>query len=190
MAEYNSSIDLFNLTTQGLVNESRIQFNSTSTVPNVIKPVDNWSLVKNDPAFKIAQSVNLYGYRAIYGTSTVLNAIIFVTMLSSQKLRHNSSGILIILLAVLEFVDSLLRVLNHVLSFGLCMTQEFVNAFIIFVGNNLIMVIAINRFALVCFPFKHRPVTSIKSTLIQIAVLAVVGLVANSYLFAVDYVFL
>ena len=187
MADYNSSI--FNLTTQGLVNESSIQFNSTATVPNVIKPVDNWSLVKNDPAFKIALSINLYGYRAVHGTATVLNAIILITMLSSQKLRHNSSGILIIFLAILEFIDSLLRLLNHVFLLGLCMAHEFFNSFIIFVGNNLILLIAINRFALVCFPFKHRPVTNIRSTLIQIAVLAVTGVAATSYLFAVDYVF-
>ena len=187
MADYNSSI--FNLTTQGLVNESSIQFNSTATVPNVIKPVDNWSLVKNDPAFKIALSINLYSYRVVHGTATVLNAIILVTMLSSQKLRRNSSGILIIFLAILEFIDSLLRLLNHVFLLGLCMAHEFFNSFIIFVGNNLILLIAINRFALVCFPFKHRPVTNIKSTLIQIAVLTVIGVAATSYLFAVDYVF-
>ena len=187
MAESNSSF--FNLTTQGLMNESSIQFNSTATIPNVTKPVDNWPLVKEDPDFKIAQSVNFYSYRAIHASGTLLNLIVFVTMLSSHKLRHNSSGILIILLAVLEFVDSLLRFLNHFLVFGLCQAHEFVIAFTIFVGNNLILLIAINRFALVCFPFKHRHVTNIKSTLIQIAVLAVTGLGANSFLFAVDFIY-
>ena len=193
MAESNSSFfnmttqghsGSFNLTTQG---ESSIQFNSTATIPNVTKPVDNWPLVREDPAYKIALSVNFYSYRTIIALGTLLNAIVFVTMLSSHKLRHNSSGILIILLAVLEFVDCLLRFLNHFLVFGLCQAHEFVIAFMIFVGNNLILLIAINRFALVCFPFKHHPVTSIKSTLIQIAVLAVTGLGANSFLFAVDF---
>ena len=187
MTESNTSF--FNFTTQGQMNEFSIQFNSTTTIPNVTKPVDNWPLVRENPGYKIAMDVNFYTYRAIYGSGTLLNAIVFVTTLSSQKLRHNSSGILIILLAVLEFVDSLLRVLNHVFVFGLCQAHEFVIAFMIFVGNNLILLIAINRFALVCFPFKHQPVTNIKSALIQIAVLAATGHGANSFLFAVEYIF-
>ena len=187
MAESNSNF--FNLTTQGQVNESGIQLNSTATIPNVTKPVDNWSLVKEDPAYKTAVDVNFYSYRAIHASGTLLNAIVFVTMLSSQKLRHNSSGILIILLAVLEFMDSLYRFLKQTLVFGICQFHEIFIGFMIFVGNNLILLIAINRFALVCFPFKHRPVTNIKSTLIQIAILAVTGLGANSYLFAVDFFF-
>ena len=187
MAESNSSF--FNFTTQGQMNESSIQLNSTATIQNVTKPVDNWPLVREDPAYKIAQKFNFYSTRAIHGSSTLLNAIVFVTMLSSPKLRHNSSGILIILLAALEFVDSLLRVLYYFIPFSLCQAHEFVNAFIIVVGNNLILLIAINRFALVCFPFKHQAVTSIKSTLIQVAILAVTGLGANSFLFAVDFIY-
>ena len=181
---YTSSYDL---TSQSHINESNLN-NSTTVGPNIITTVQSiWKRVSSHPQYLIARSVNFYGDRVINSLGTLFNAVILITMLSSRHLRHNSSGILIILLAILELFDAIFRIcVREVDLYGLCVILEFVRGFLIFMGNNVILLIAINRFALVCFPLRHHQVTDIKATLIQITVLALIGFGANSFLFAVN----
>ena len=178
MAGFNSTI--VNLTTN--------MSNLTTTDPNITTTADIWTYVREDPMYLIAESINIYTYQVIISLGTLLNAVILVTMMSSLQLRNNSSGFLIIWLASFELVDCIARIYyKYFDSISSCRFQELFFGVIIFVANNTILLIAINRFALVCFPFKHRRFTDMKPTIIQVAVLPVLGFGANCFLFGVKF---
>ena len=128
---------------------------------------------------------------AFYITTMVLNLIavitnllVVVTISASIKQWKYSMGILMLTLAVCDTVLNLMHLIRYIFYFSVNHTM------IVFVVYHLIpifrqlsillmLAFSLNRYALVCKPFTHHRITSRKSTVIQIIILAVIAVISD-----------
>ena len=132
---------------------------------------------------------NLTMYAPEYGTvvTTFLgfftNILVVAAIIVSWKFWQHSIGILLLTLACVDIIGN-----------GICFSyylpiiknpffRLIVPSTFVFLNNGfkrlsylMMILISVNRYALICKPFTHRRITSQKSTLIQITILTVVTL--------------
>ena len=171
--EYNRSMDAFNFT-----------FNLTQEFRNVT--FMNEENYLDNMAFDITAMV-------FHLIAVITNLLVVVTISASIKQWKYSMGILMLTLAVCDTVLNLMGLINYTFYFSVD-PKYFFATMIVFVFNLLIPVFrllsillmlafSLNRYALVCKPFTHHRITSRKSTVIQIIILAVIAVIANIPLF-------
>ena len=132
----------------------------------------------------IAWYFSLYFDRIIHGTGIMSNTAVLLTMLSTPQLRGNSSGILIIALAIADF---LLNILSVVISRIIrdrysCYFLDYSIGTFTSLTQFIMVLISVNRYALVCHPMKHQKVTNNKSTIIQVVGMAIFSLLCSIFL--------
>ena len=192
-------MELVNITTAPpLVTSDIFQQNWTNT--NITDSMDNVTTqlqptLSPDEARKLRMyafslEFNIYGLLVIHGIGLVSNAIVIITMLSTSQLRGNSSGILIIALAISDFLTNILRVFEPVIkSNATCTFLDYAFRSFAMQTRFVMVLISVNRYALVCYPMKHRKVTNNKTTTIQVAVMSIFSLAASSFAAVVPHVY-
>ena len=111
---------------------------------------------QNTDLYYYAYKTWYYSFIVTFSIGIPVNVLIFITMLSSEKLRRNSSGMLIIYLAMWEFVDSVIRISDWFLSYMPCVLFDYILYVPQFIANTSMFLISLNRYALVCHSFSHQ----------------------------------
>ena len=138
----------------------------------------------------VLYSLFYYAVFILCGIGLITNILVMLTMLSSTKLRSNSGGTLILTLA---FVDCSLIVSLAVdwYDFYYKVIKDFIHCLVFAyywhivrsLSHLIVMLVSINRFALVCYPFTHRRVTSRKSSLFQLLGITIFSSLGSIYIF-------
>ena len=118
-------------------------------------------------------------------TGIITNCLVLITVLSSCKLRGNSAGILIISLACVDgLTNGIILIDNHLSpAKPYCYLIKHPLRVVGALSAVMMMLISINRYALVCRPFTHDRITSRKSMCIQIAAVTVLFVSSLSYIY-------
>ena len=117
-----------------------------------------------------------YGLLLIASIGITSNLLVIITMIGSRRLRNNSAGIMMIFLAFVDEVVLLSYIVRNTRLFHLdihqpyCGIFEYLNTVSRSLSHLILLLISVNRYALVCHPLKHRMVTSIKATWIQLCI--------------------
>ena len=134
------------------------------------------------------QKFNFYGYYTINCFGIFTNLLVIAAAVCSQKLRKTSAGILITVLAHADLLTCTAGILVFTMYYNenlnirpYCLITEYIWNTMRFFSHWIMVIIGFNRFALVCYPFKHTKVTSIKSTILQLITLFVFSGVAALY---------
>ena len=133
--------------------------------------------------------VEAYGTVETYGTviSTFFgiftNILVVATISVSRKFWQHSIGILLLTLACVDIIGN-----GVCFSYYILLIQNTFSILSVFLNNGfkrlsylMMILISVNRYALICRPFTHRRVTSQKSTLIQITIITVFAISAGIY---------
>ena len=116
------------------------------------------------------QKFNFYGYYAINCFGIFTNLLVIAAMVCSHLLTC-TAGILVFTM----YYNENLNIRPH------CLITEYIWNTMRFFLHWIMVIISFNRFALVCYPFKHTKVTSIKSTIVQLITLFILCGVAALY---------
>ena len=121
---------------------------------------------------------NFYGYYIINGFGIFTNLLVIAAMVSSQKLRKTSAGLLVTVLAIVDLLTCTTGIIVNIMYFNehlnvrpFCLITEYIWSTMKSFSHWIMVIISVNRFALVCYPFKHTKITSIKSTIYQLLAL-------------------
>ena len=167
-----------------------------NTFANVLASTE-YVTIDNDSknSFSTFVSTNIYQYGAYVTSSLAIltNILILVTMKRSWKFWKYSTGILLVALGSVDIINNIMNFfLVHVKSHSylvgriqpLFVIMAYLQTTLSNISNHVMVLISLNRYALVCKPFKHYKVTSKKSTLAQIAAVVTILLVVNIYIFS------
>ena len=146
-------------------------------------------------SFSTFVSTNIYQYGAYVTSSLAIltNILILVTMKRSWNFWKYSTGILLVALGSVDIINNimnffLVHVKSHPYLVGriqpLFVIMAYLQTTLSNISNHVMVLISLNRYALVCKPFKHYKVTSRKSTLAQITAVVTILLVVNIYIFS------
>ena len=131
---------------------------------------------------------HFYGYFTVNGCGIFTNVLVIATVLSSDKLRKTSSGLLITVLAHADLLTCVSGTVvmamyynKHINIRPYCLILEYFWNVMTFYSHWIMVLIGVNRYALVCHTFTHNKVTSFKSTISQLAVLLVLCAVIALY---------
>ena len=124
---------------------------------------------------------NFYGYYIINSFGIFTNLLVIAAVVSSQKLRKTSAGLLITVLAIADLLTCTTGIIVNLMYFNehlnvrpFCLIIEYIWSTMRSFSHWIMVIISVNRFALVCYPFKHSRITSIKSTIYQLLALFIV----------------
>ena len=167
-----------------------------NTFANVLASTE-YVTIDNDSknSFSTFVSTNIYQYGAYVTSSLAIltNILILVTMKRSWNFWKYSTGILLVALGSVDIINNimnffLVHVKSHPYLVGriqpLYVIMAYLQTTLSNISNHVMVLISLNRYALVCKPFKHYKVTSKKSTLAQIAAVITILLVVNIYIFS------
>ena len=128
----------------------------------------------------------VYGKYLVAIVGIISNILIPLTVMKSEKLRCKSAGILMIALACTDslYLGSKIALLLDRTEVNIFSPECIVHLYILFVtrstSNILVVMTAVNRYALMCHPHSHHRVTSKKGATIQIIISAVLAISGNS----------
>ena len=128
----------------------------------------------------------VYGKYLVAIVGIISNILIPLTVMKSEKLRCKSAGILMIALACTDslYLGSKFVLLLDGTEVNIFSPECIVHLYILFVtrstSNILVVMTAVNRYALMCHPHTHHRVTSKKGATIQIIISAVMAISGNS----------
>ena len=138
----------------------------------------------------VRYTLSYYGQFMVCGFGTSTNFLLMISMLVSPKLLKNSGGMLIFALA---FADCSLNVSTIIYSydyyhqvvkdFTYCLLYTYYWRIMRCLSHLITMLISINRFALVCYPFTHMKVTSRKAVLAQLVAMLMFSSLGSIYVF-------
>ena len=137
----------------------------------------------------ILKKVYYYGIFTIFGVGLVTNFLVIVTMIANRKLRRNSAGALMLALAIDEFVVMVPGIIlqidkNHgIIGKPYCKGLWYFVNFLANISRLLVVLMSVNRYALVCWPFTHHKITSMKSTLLQVSMVIILCASSSVYQF-------
>ena len=131
-----------------------------------------------------------YGRNVTCSLAVLTNILILITMAYSRKSWRFSTGLLMVTLASVDIIGNGLELVYNVLGFTKivvphCIVIGYLRYSAFNLSNLIMMLISLNRYALVCRPFTHRNITSRKSTILQLTFITVSCFVFNIYLFFV-----
>ena len=158
--------------------------NITST-----EPFRNISLEERIAEF-VHTKFHFYGYFTVSGCGIFTNLLVIAAVLYSNKIQKTSAGLLIIVLAIVDFfvcafgtIGFAIYYNEHINSMPYCLIIRYLWSVTRFYSHWIMVLISGNRYAMVCHPFTHKKVTSLKSTLCQLAVLLLFCTVGALYIF-------
>ena len=147
--------------------------------------------------FTMQSNLTMYDKNIIapeYGTvvTTFLgfftNILVVAAIIVSWKFWQHSIGILLLTLACVDIIGNgicfsyyLLIIKNPFFKLNVPITFVFLNNAFKRLSYMMMILISVNRYALICRPFTHRRITSQKSTLIQITTLTVFALTTGIF---------
>ena len=157
-----------------------------------------YTTIKDDTRSNISIMKFVFTYIYPYGEyvtnclAVLSGILVLVTMRRSWNSWKYSSGILLVTLASVDIINNVMNIfiLTVVSNPVLFCKMETIHDIIMYlqtvllhISNYMMVLISLNRYALVCKPFAHSHVTSRKSTLSQIAAVGTILLVLNIYNF-------
>ena len=135
----------------------------------------------------LCKTVSYVGYFvAVVGI--ISNILIPLTVMKSEKLRCKSAGILMIALACTDSfylgckIIWQVDIFEHTMYVPGCIIIFFILLVTQSTSHILVVMTAINRYALICHPHTHHSVTSKKGATIQIIISAVLAVFGNVFL--------
>ena len=141
----------------------------------------------------IKSNIFYYGQLTLCGFGASTNILLMISMVMSPRLLKNSGGVLIF---ALTFSDCSLIVssgiygydVSHrvIKDFTYCVLYTYYWHITRCVSHLITMLISINRFALVCYPFSHKMATSNMSALMQLLGVFIFSAVGSVYTFYVQ----
>ena len=162
---------------------------------NLTKTTESWNLERrfgtlSQIYFYVKAYVFYYGVFTVGSVGVFANVLLMLSMTASPKLLKNSGGMLIFALA---FSDLSVNVTNIVFGYDYrhrfiknytyCVFYQYYKRTVRCVSHFITMLISINRFALVCYPFSHKKVTSKTATLFQLLAFIIFSGAACVYTF-------
>ena len=157
-----------------------------------------YTTIKDDTRSNISIMKFVFTYIYPYGEyvtnclAVLSGILVLVTMRRSWNSWKYSSGILLVTLASVDIVLNIMNIfiLTVVSNHDLLCRMKTIYDIILYlktvlghISNYMMVLISLNRYALVCKPFAHSHVTSKKSTLSQIVAVGTILLVLNIYNF-------
>ena len=127
--------------------------------------------------------------RTIAATIAIITNIFVVATLGlSFKFWRYNTDILLLTLACVDIIGNGTYLIHDIIVFKMHYDLNYLSRIILMYVNNsfkflsrlMMILISINRFALICKPFNHQTVTSRRSVIIQITALAVMPLTGNA----------
>ena len=125
----------------------------------------------------VNSKISYYGYFFINTVGILTNLLVIATVISSNKLRRTSSGLLIIVLAHADLLTRASGTAVFAMYYNkqinirpYCLIVEYIWNAMKFYSHWIMVLISVNRYALVCHPFTHKSLTSMKSTVCHLAV--------------------
>ena len=119
----------------------------------------------------VYSKISFYGYFLINAVGILANLLVIATVISSNKLRKTSSGLLITVLAHADLLTCAFGTAVFAMFYNeqinirpYCLIVEYIWNAMKFYSHWIMVLISVNRYALVCHPFTHKKVTSMKST--------------------------
>ena len=173
-----SNFSFYNNSTNGFGHMSNVTNNVTTFAD---KPTPAPTLSDRQREFNYMMSIYSFVFWKIYYYAIpvvcvigiITNILLIITMIKTPKLRMNSAGILMVILACDELIVFILKLPYHMNYFHLlfgqpaCTIVAYLSRVTVNVSHFIVFLMGINRYAIVCLPFTHMKVTSIKSTIIQ-----------------------
>ena len=140
--------------------------------------------------FFLFSKVYPYGKFVICSLAIVTNILVVITIISSYKIWKYSTGLLLLTLGCIDICVCLMQIMftcfkllfyhNGILvTFYICITLTHIS-------NFMMLLISLNRYALVCTPFSHHRITSRKSAITQILTIIIILMCSNLYLIFYD----
>ena len=129
-----------------------------------------------------------YGMFLILSFGIISNIILFCTLISSRRFRQNSAGLLMLTLSCVDCLANIGQMGYHIeIYYGKlfkpwCFVTHYVERILICLSHLIVLLISVNRYALVCHPFTHIMVTSRKRTIIQLIAVILICSTFNIYL--------
>ena len=134
-------------------------------------------------SFRLSKFIMDFVYpKAKYMTSSLAilsNILVAVTIIKCWKFWRNSTGFLMLMLACNDIIVNTVSILiftryGFILNYIYKDVILYLSSIFESTSNFIMMLISLNRYALVCKPFSHFRITSRKSTLIQIITITVI----------------
>ena len=174
-------------------NNTNIITETLNSTLNVTKEHNNWTYRNGDVNVDFPKNI-MIGWLVSYVITILTNILVVVTVCASIKFWRYSMDILMLTLALVDILGSAVRFILYFprvlhVSYLLLLwhsrlfyiTFYYVNLSLDSLSKLMMMAISVNRYALVCKPFTHHSITSKKSTVTQIIILAGIAFTANSY---------
>ena len=128
--------------------------------------------------------LKVYPYRKFMTCSlaVVTNILVVATILSSYKLWNYSTGLLLLTLGCVDIFGCLIQIMvtsiDYYFHFPGYGTLILVMVYFLFtqsnISNFMMLLISLNRYALVCTPLSHYRITSRKSVIAQILTISTI----------------
>ena len=120
--------------------------------------------------------------------AVITNIFVVATLGLSFKFWRYNIGILLLTLACVDIIgnaayfifDVIKPKLHYDLNYHSLMLLWYLNNSFKFLSRLMMILISVNRYALICKPFNHQTVTSRRSVIIQITTVAVMTLTGNA----------
>ena len=120
----------------------------------------------------------------------ISNILVILVVTRIKTLKRKSAGILMISLACTDSIYLLSRIVEDIGREGIyvkihrpyCVIYYYLLPVMRSTSNLIVLMTGINRYALICHPFSHSVVTSIKGAVIQILISLTLAAFGNMYL--------
>ena len=136
--------------------------------------VKNTTYLQKSISASILNSVYYYAVFIICTIGIINNVLVIATTNCSRKLRISTAGILIVALSFTDAVLVIMKIMSHIFQNHFkqelpgCWVFYYMESTVQSISHLLILVISLNRYALVCHPLSHTRVTARKSVMKQI----------------------
>ena len=180
-----------------ILNFNRSSFNETFVFGDVSELHVNYTNTKFDASTKydrmylfVKWKLYPYGKYVTCSMAILTNILVMATVIKCWKFWKYSSGVLMFTLACVDVIGNMIQImvalnLYHVsLDYGITMPLIiYLSMTLPGISNFMMMLISLNRYALVCKPFSHYRITSKKTSMIQIIAIVTTLLCMNIYHF-------
>ena len=172
-------------------------FNDTFVIDNVSDLHINNTTLKSGASLKY-DKIYLFVRWQMYpngkyvtcSMAILTNIVVMATLIKCWKFWKYSTGLLMLTLACIDIIGNMIQVMVLLSLFHVSLDIQKLMPLTVYmsmilpgISNFMMMLISLNRYALICKPFSHFRITSRMSTMIQIIVISITILCLNSYHF-------
>ena len=164
-------------------------FNWTFMDNESLSSDSNYTDFPHSDVFKAVLRVYPFGKFVTCSLAIVTNLLVVATIISCYKFWKYSTGLLLLTLGCIDICGCLIQIVFTSLMWfdpeGIIVIQ-YVCTTLTSVSNFQMLLISLNRYALVCTPFSHYRITSRNSVIRQILTISAILLCFNLYLIFFD----